>query len=126
MGTDAACAAHRPSRTTSSCLFQSGGLRRRSRDRRADGFHHRSLLSKPWPVCPRSRPAQHAEHRRRRLPPVALLCVHQRLLRLGVQERLPRPPLSRRGLTLPHPLPSPPCQNPLGPPPPPPQPPDPP
>src|SRR5260370_8012815 len=92
MGTDAACAAHRPSRTTSSCLFQSGGLRRRSRDRRADEFHHRSLLSKPWPVCPRSLPAQHAEHSRRGLPPVALLCVHHRLLRTAVQYPLPPPP----------------------------------
>ena len=49
-------------------------------------------LSRTQPARPR--PAQHAQRGRRRHPPLALLCLHQRLLRLRLQQRFPRCALS--------------------------------
>ncbi len=73
----------------SSRLFQSDRLRQGHHHRRTDGLHHQSVRSAAT-LPARPRPAQHAEHRRRRFFPLAFLCFQQRLLRLRLHQRRKR------------------------------------
>ncbi len=90
MGAHASLTAHRAPRPAPSRIFQPGRLGRRIYQRRAHEFFIPALGT------PRSRSAQHSQPRRRRSTPLAHSHLHEHLLRFRLQQRLPRPALSRR------------------------------